>query len=120
MLMMAQHDMATPVHPDAPNTHNFLHDDDIVTSLPYLLAEASTSVPIFNWCSPEIVSIEDWTVELTRLTGVEIPLETTMASIPPNPIDPTKLLALGWSPSVTWHHADDRLRSTANPDLNKG
>ena len=120
MLMMAQHNMATPVHPDAPNTHNFLHDDDIVTSIPHLLAQADTSVPIFNWCSPEIVSIEEWTVELTRLTGVEIPLETTTASLPPNPIDPSKLLGLGWSPSVTWKDGFDRLVSTAYPDLYKG
>jgi UDP-glucuronate 4-epimerase len=120
MLMMAQHGMATPVHPDGPNVHNFLHDDDIVTSIPYLLEQADVPPPIYNWCAPELVSIEDWTAELTRLTGVEIPLETTTACVPPNPIDPSKLLGLGWTPSVGWKDGFRRLVETSYPDLYKG
>lgn len=120
MVMMAQHGMATPVHPDGPNVHNFLHDDDIVTSLPYLLEQADVPPPIYNWCAPELVSIEDWTAELTRLTGVEIPLETTTACVPPNPIDPSKLLGLGWTPSVGWKDGFRRLVETSYPDLFKG
>jgi nucleoside-diphosphate-sugar epimerase len=120
MVMMAQHGMATPVHPDGPNLHNFLHDDDIVSSLPYLLEQADVPPPVFNWCSPEQVSIEEWTEELTRLTGVEIPLETTTACVPPNPIDPSKLLGLGWSPSVSWKEGFRQLTATSYPDLYKG
>ncbi len=120
MLMMAQHGMATGVHPDGPNVHCFLHDDDIVTSLPYLLAEADVPPPIYNWCSPELVSVEEWTAELTRLTGVEIPLETTTACVPPNPIDPSKLLGLGWTPAVDWHEGFRQLAETSYPDLYKG
>jgi nucleoside-diphosphate-sugar epimerase len=120
MLMMAQHGMATPVHPDGPNLHNFLHDDDIVASLPYLLEQAAVPPTVFNWCSPEQVSIEEWTAELTRLTGVEIPLETTTACVPPNPIDPSKLLALGWEPSVTWQEGFRQMAETSYPDLYKG
>jgi UDP-glucuronate 4-epimerase len=120
MLMMAQHGMATPVHPDGPNLHNFLHDDDILASLPYLLEQADVPPPVFNWCSPEQVSIEEWTTELTRLTGVEIPLEITTACVPPNPIDPSKLLGLGWTPSVTWKEGFRQLAETSYPDLYKG
>ena len=120
MMMMAQHQMATPVHPNGPNLHNFLHDDDILSSLPYLLEQADVPPPIFNWCSPEQVSIEEWTAELTRLTGVEIPLEVTTACVPPNPIDPSKLLGLGWTPSVTWKEGFRRLAETSYPDLYKG
>jgi nucleoside-diphosphate-sugar epimerase len=120
MVMMAQHGMATPVHPDGPNLHNFLHDDDIVASLPYLLEQAAVPPTVFNWCSPEQVSIEEWTEELTRLTGVEIPLEVTTACVPPNPIDPSKLLALGWAPSVSWKEGFRQLAETSYPDLYKG
>ena len=120
MLMMAQHGMATPVHPEGPNVHNFLHDDDIVTSLPSLLEQADVPPPIYNWCAPELVSIEDWTAELTRLTGVEIPLTETTACVPPNPIDPSKLLGLGWTPSVEWKDGFRRLVETSYPDLYKG
>src|SRR5579872_4603366 len=69
MVQLAQAGIPTTVHPDGPNLHNFLHDDDMLASLPYLLAQASVPPPVFNWCSPDHVSIEDWTAELTRLTG---------------------------------------------------
>jgi nucleoside-diphosphate-sugar epimerase len=117
MLELAQGGMATRVHPNGPNLHNFLHDDDLLSSLPYLLAQAAVPPPVFNWCSPEQVSIEDWTAELTRLTGVEIPLEVNAGCIPPNPMDPSKLLALGWSPSVSWTDGFRRLAETSFPEL---
>lgn len=119
-LQMARHGMKVGVHPDAPNTHCLLHDDDLVSSLPFLLARAAVPAPTFNWCNPEIVSIEAWCEELTRLTGVPIELETTTASIPPNPVDSTKLLALGWQPQVSWRDGLRRLVETSYPDLVKG
>lgn len=117
MLQLAQAEMPTAVHPDGPNLHNLLHDDDLLASLPFLLEQADVPPPIYNWCSPEQVSIEDWTVELTRLTGVEIPLEVTTACIPPNPIDPSKLLGLGWTPSVGWKEGFRLLAETSFPEL---
>jgi UDP-glucuronate 4-epimerase len=118
-IQMAKHGMKIGVHPDAPNTHNLLHDDDLLSSLPYLLEQAAVPPPTFNWCNPEIVSVEEWCEELTRLTGVEMELETTTASIPPNPTDPSKLLALGWEPQVSWKDGLRRLVETSYPDLLK-
>jgi UDP-glucuronate 4-epimerase len=120
MVALAQMGIPTPVSPDAPNTHNFLHDRDILSSLPYLLDVADVPPPIYNWCAPELVSIEDWTDELTRLTGVEIPLVTTDACVPPNPIDPSKLLGLGWTPSVEWRDGFREMAETSFPDQYKG
>jgi UDP-glucuronate 4-epimerase len=117
MLELAQAGMPTAVHPKGPNLHNLLHDDDLLSSLPYLLAQADVPPPVFNWCSPEQVSIEEWTAELARLTGVAIPLEVTEACIPPNPMDPAKLLGLGWRPSVGWKEGFRRLAETSFPDL---
>ena len=70
MVTLAQMGIPTTISADAPNTHCFLHDRDILGSLPYLLEQADVPPPIYNWCAPELVSIEDWTAELTRLTGV--------------------------------------------------
>jgi len=117
MVRLAQMGIPTNVNPDAPNTHCFLHDRDMLTSIPYLLAQAAVPAPVFNWCSPELVSIEEWTAELTRLTGVEIPLVVSDASIPPNPVDPSKLLALGWSPEVTWRDGFREMCATCFPEL---
>ena len=117
MVELAQAGIPTAVHPEGPNLHNLLHDDDLYSSLPYLLAQAEVPPPVYNWCSPEHVSIEDWTAELTRLTGVEIPLEVTEACVPPNPTDPSKLLALGWKPAVEWREGFRRLAETSFPEL---
>lgn len=117
MLQLAQAGIATGVHPNGPNLHNLLHDDDLFSSLPYLLEQAAVPPPVYNWAGPEQVSIEEWTAELARLTGVEIPLEVTEACIPPNPVDPSKLLALGWTPTVDWREGFRRLAETSFPDL---
>jgi UDP-glucuronate 4-epimerase len=120
MVTLAQMGIPTPISPDAPNTHCFLHDDDIFSSIPYLLEQAAVPTPIYNWCAPELVSIEEWTAELTALTGVEIPLVVTDACVPPNPIDPSKLLGLGWTPSVSWRDGFRGNAETSFPDLFKG
>lgn len=119
MVVLAQMGIPTNISADAPNTHCFLHDRDMLTSLPYLLEQAAVSAPVFNWCSPELVSIEEWTAELTRLTGVEIPLVVSEACIPPNPIDPSKLLGLGWTPEVSWRDGFREMCATCFPDLVK-
>ena len=120
MVTLAQMGIPTTISADAPNTHCFLHDRDILGSLPYLLAQADVPPPIYNWCAPELVSIEEWTAELTRLTGVEIPLVVSEQCIPPNPIDSSKLLGLGWTPTVEWRDGFREMASTCFPDLFKG
>lgn len=119
MLQLAQAGIPTRVHPDGPNLHNFLHDDDLFSSLPYLLDQATVPPPVFNWCSPDQVSVEEWTAELTALTGVEIPLELSEACVPPNPVDPSRLLGLGWTPAVDWKDGFRRLAETSFPDLHR-
>ena len=59
-VMMLEHGMAIPVHTDAPSQYNPLNLDDIVASLPYLLASASTPANVVNWGGDEIVSVEEW------------------------------------------------------------
>ncbi|MHB8682226.1 MAG: NAD-dependent epimerase/dehydratase family protein [Acidimicrobiales bacterium] len=120
MVELAQAGIPTAVHPEGPNLHNLLHDDDMASSLPYLFAQADVPPPVFNWANPEQVSVEEWTAELTRLTGVEIPLEVTTACVPPNPVDPSKLLGLGWRPAVGWKDGFRRLAQTSFPDLFRG
>ena len=40
--------------------------------------------------------------------------------VPPNPIDPSKLLGLGWTPSVSWRDGFRKNAETSFPDLFKG
>ncbi|MEY4131219.1 MAG: hypothetical protein RLZZ31_1343 [Actinomycetota bacterium] len=120
MVTLAEMGIPTPVHPEGPNTHCFLWDDDMLSSLPYLIAQADVPPPVFNWCSPEIVSVEEWCQELTKLTGVEIPLVQTEACVPPNPVDASKLLSLGWEPKMSWRDGFREMCATCFPDKFKG
>ena len=116
MVTLAKMGIPTTISADAPNTHCFLHDRDMLTSLPYLLEQADVPPPIYNWCAPELVSIEDWTAELTKLTGVEIPLVVSEQCIPPNPVDASKLLGLGWTPEVDWRDGFREMCATCFPE----
>ena len=58
--MMLEHGMTIPVHTDAPSQYNPLNLDDIIASLPYLLASASTPANVVNWGGDEVVSVEEW------------------------------------------------------------
>jgi hypothetical protein len=49
----------------------------------------------------------------------EIPLVVSEACIPPNPIDPSKLLGLGWTPEVSWRDGFREMCATCFPDLVK-
>jgi hypothetical protein len=40
--------------------------------------------------------------------------------VPPNPIDPSKLLGLGWTPSVEWRDGFREMAETSFPDQYKG
>lgn len=118
-LIMMERGMAVPVHVDAPTDYTPIHSDDIVRSIPYLLSLAAAPATIVNWGGDEIVSIEDWSNELGRLTGFTPtfhPTTATIASIVP---DLERLHATGFHSQVGWREGLRRLVSTARPDLLK-
>lgn len=118
-LIMMERGMAVPVHVDAPTDYTPIHSDDIVRSIPYLLSLATAPATIVNWGGDEIVSIEDWSNELGRLTGFTPtfgPTTATIASIVP---DLERLHATGFHSQVGWREGLRRLVSTARPDLLK-
>jgi UDP-glucuronate 4-epimerase len=116
-LMMMKGGHGVPVHTDAPSQYNPIHHDDIVDSLGYLLAAASTPATVVNWGGTEVVSVEEWCsymADLTGLTATFAPSDTTLATIVG---DTTKLQALGFSPTVHWRDGVERLVRTIAPDL---
>ena len=111
--------MAVPVHVDAPTDYTPIHSDDIVRSIPYLLSLATAPATIVNWGGDEVVSIEDWSNEMGRLTGLTPtfgPTTATIASIVP---DLERLHATGFRSQVGWREGLRRLVATARPDLLK-
>lgn len=119
-VMMLEHGMAIPVHTDAPSQYNPLNLDDIIGSLPYLLASASTPANVVNWGGDEIVSVEEWCGLIGELIDKPVTFEHTDASVPPLILDVGKLNDLGFHSSVSWKDGITRLVHTSRPDLVKG
>lgn len=116
-VMMLEHGMAIPVHTDAPSQYNPLHLDDIVGSLPALLASASTPATVVNWGGDEIVSVEEWCGLIGELIDKPVTFDHTDASVPPLILDVGKLNDLGFHSTVWWKDGITRLVQTSRPDL---
>jgi nucleoside-diphosphate-sugar epimerase len=91
-----------PVHPDGPSRFNPIHEDDILATLPAMLAAATVPATIVNWGGDEETSIEDWCEYMGELVGVEARFERTTATIGGIPTDNTKRLALTGPTAVGW------------------
>jgi len=118
-LMMMEHNMAIPVHPDAPSNYAPIHNDDIVRSLPYLLSAASVPAAIINWGGDEIASVEEWCTEIGRLTGLTPTFTSTDQSIASIVPDLERLHATGFHSEIGWKEGIRRQVETIRPDLVK-
>lgn len=114
-LMLAGH--AIPVHEDGPSIYNPLHEDDIIEQVPRLLAIAGVPPTVVNWAGNDAVSIEEWTAELERLTGVVPRLAPTRATIESVRVDTTRLHELVGPARVEWREGLRRLAEARHPRL---
>ena len=101
-LALMQAGLPVPVHPDGPSRFNPIHDDDILATLPALLAAASVPATIVNWGGDEETSIEAWCEYMGELVGIEPSFERTTATIGGIPTENSKRLAITGPTSVGW------------------
>jgi UDP-glucuronate 4-epimerase len=111
--MMIEHDIPIPVHDDPPSQYSPLHLDDIVGSLPYLLAAASVPASVFNWGGDEVVSLEDWCGLLGELLDKKVVFQPDSNAIPSLPLDTSRLNRLGFHSTVPWQEGIRRLAATS-------
>ena len=116
-LAMMEAGQPIPVHVRAPSRYSPIHHDDIMASLPHLLGAASVPATTVNWAGPEVVSIEDWCHELSRLTGLDVTFTPTEATIESIVADTSRLVDLGFLAAVGWRDGLRRLVEHARPDL---
>lgn len=110
--------LAIPIHPARPNRFNPIHDDDIVASVPGLLAGATVPATTVNW-GGQPSSIEEWSNELGRLIGVTPEFTETEATISSVSVDLTKMVALAGEPTTSLHEGLARMVAARRPDLLK-
>jgi len=118
-LEMILADQAVPVHADAPNLFNPIHDDDIARQLDAMLEAASVPATIVNWGGSEQVSIEDWSAYLGELAGREAKFAATDQTIGSVTIDTTKMHELAGETKVDWRDGYRRMVSALHPELLK-
>ena len=111
-LMMIERDIPIPVHPDAPSLYAPLHLDDIVGSLPYLLAAASVPATVVNWGGDDNVAVEEWCELIGGLIDKKPVLHTDEHAIPSLPLDVTRLHEIGFHSTVPWRDGVRRLVET--------
>ena len=108
---------AIPVHEDAPSIYHPLHDDDILASIPGLLAAASLPATTVNWGGKDAVSIEEWCGYLGELTGLEPRFEPTATTIDSVAIDLSRLHELVGASRVEWRDGMRQMVEARHPEL---
>jgi len=106
-----------PVHPDGPSRFNPIHDDDIIATLPGMLAAASVPATIVNWGGDDETSVEEWCAYLAGLAGRDVQFERTRRTIGWIPTDNTKRRALVGATSVAWKDGMRRMACALHPEL---
>ena len=115
-LGMMMRDQPVPVYLEEPSEYNPIHDDDILGTIPGLLAAASIPVTTVNWGGSQVVSIQEWCAYMGELTGIEpkfFPTDQTLASVS---IDTTRMEALVGKTTVDWKDGFRRIVEANYPD----
>jgi nucleoside-diphosphate-sugar epimerase len=98
-----------PVHPNGPSRFNPIHEDDIIATLPKLLAAATVPATIVNWGGDEETSIEEWCTYMAGLAGCEARFDVTEQTIGGIPTDNTRRRELAGATTVAWKDGMRRL-----------
>jgi UDP-glucuronate 4-epimerase len=108
--------MPVPVHTDAPSRYNPIHEDDIIATIPGLLAAASVPVTVVNW-GGEPATIEEWCGYLGELTGLEPKLLSTDQTLESVTVDLTRMHELVGATKVDWREGLRRTVAARHPEL---
>ena len=119
-LLMMQAGSSIPVHPDAPSTFNPIHEDDIVRTIPGLLAAAAVPATVVNWGGHEEVSVEDWCTHLGALTGLSPTFEPSPDALESVLVDRTRMVELVGETTVDWRDGLERMVAARAPELLHG
>jgi nucleoside-diphosphate-sugar epimerase len=118
-LMMMKSGTPIPVHPDAPNLYNLIHEDDYIAMIPGMLKIADVPATTINWGGSEATSIEDWSAYLGQLTGLEPRFSTTENTLSSVVLDPSSMHERVGRTNVEWKDGLRRMVEATAPDLLK-
>jgi UDP-glucuronate 4-epimerase len=106
-----------PVPPGGPARYNLIHEDDIIATVPRLLAAASVPATTTNWCGNQVVSLQEWCEYLGTLVGREPVFDESAQALRGNPTDPAHMRELAGATTVDWRDGIHRMVATFHPEL---
>jgi nucleoside-diphosphate-sugar epimerase len=106
-----------PVPAGGPARYNPIHEDDIIATIPKLLAVASVPATTLNWCGEQDVSLQDWCNYLGSLVGKEPVFQESDQALRGNPTDPSRMRELVGGTTVDWRDGMRRMAAKFHPEL---
>jgi UDP-glucuronate 4-epimerase len=106
-----------PVPPGDPARYNPIHEDDIIATLPKLLAAASVPATTVNWCGDQTVSLQEWCTYVGSLVGREPVFQESAQALRGNPTDVTRMHELVGGTTVDWQDGLRRMAAKFHPEL---
>lgn len=105
------------VHPTSPAVYNPIHTDDLVATLPKLLAAASVPATIVNWGGSQQVRLKEWCDYIGGLIGKEVTYADSPMALESVEIDTAKLDQLTGGTRVDWKEGMKRMVAARHPEL---
>jgi UDP-glucuronate 4-epimerase len=115
-LEMMRNGSSVPVHENAPSMYHPLHEDDVLATVPGLLAAAAVPATVVNW-GGQRASIEEWCTYLAELCGLEVTFAPTDQTIDSVELDLTRLHGLVGPTRVGWRDGMRRMAEARHPEL---
>ncbi len=109
--------MPIPVPPGGPARYNPIHQDDIIATIPKLLAAASVPATTVNWAGAQTVSLQDWCAYLGSLIGRQPVFEESGQALRGVPTDVTRMHEIVGSTTVDWRDGMRRMAAKFHPEL---
>ncbi|MDT5010552.1 MAG: UDP-glucuronate 4-epimerase [Mycobacterium sp.] len=106
-----------PVPPGGPARYNPIHEDDIIATIPKLLAAASVPATTVNWAGEQTVSMQEWCGYLGSLIGREPTFEESDQALRGVPADVTRMHELVGAADVGWREGMRRMAAKFHPEL---